>query len=90
MSAYSRGFSIVGIVTIVVGICLVGLIGYTIVNRLSIADGNQSPTASDVQMAPSISSAADLDSVGKMLDGIDVEAANKADVEQLDTELGAF
>ncbi len=90
MSVRSQGFSIVEVVMVIGFLFLVGMVGYVMFNRSGDAGGDQSPTASDVQGAPSISSVADLDSAQKMLDDIDLEASNKSDVEQLDGQLAAF
>ncbi len=90
MSARSQGFSIIEVVMVIGFLFLIGMVGYVMLNRSGNMGSDQSPTASDVQMAPSITTVADLDSAWKLLDGINPDASNKLDVEQLDSQLTAF
>lgn len=96
MLKHQSGFSIIEIAIVILVIGVGGLVGYTAYSRYqdnkSVANttqlAKQSPVASDIAPAPSITSTTDLTTAAKTLD--DTNLDDSTDTSQLDSELSAF
>lgn len=93
------GFSAIELVIILVIVCVLGFVGYSVYDRqqnnTSDTGSNQqaseqSSTASDVKPAPEINSTSDLDTASDTLEQTDPSGSNNTDAGQLDNELSAF
>jgi len=80
-----RGFSAVEVLVVLVIIGLLGGAGYYVYSQRS-NDTKESATATDVQAAPEINDAEDLDTAEAALDANDPELSS-GDLDKLDKEL---
>lgn len=87
------GFSAVELVIVLAVVAVLGLVGYSVNNRLRNKPGstqNSAAKASDVSAAPEVKSASDLDKASQVLDQNNPGSTNSSDASKLDGELGAF
>ena len=86
------GFGGVEMLLVVIVVALIGALGLVFYNRnnaLIANNGGQSPVASDVQSAPEIQSASDLEKAEAVLDQTD-PSASEVDASQLDALSAEF
>jgi len=83
-----QGFSVIGILVVVVSVALIGFVGYLFYNNYIVKD--QNPVASGVPTAPEIVNAVDLDSAKTILDNINLDTDIDTDLTQLESELNNF
>ena len=92
-----KGFSIVEIVIGLAVVGLIGFLGYVAYNNMQsakVANGTpvsvQSPVANDVKTAAPINSVSGLDTALSTLDQTDTSGSNSTDAGQLDSEVSTF